>query len=141
MWRGLRSHAATRNYARDSGIDEGYEGIFEVMPAVRPTFETIDSLGALRAEDEQRDADPLDAMIVAIATMLDKSRGEPSPAWHRILYIVTRAGQRMNTADIEMVKSRLEHGKVELHVLGVDFPPSMEPGKLSKQVDTVEVRY
>lgn len=66
----------------------------------------------------------LDALIVAIVSMVDKKHGEPSPAWTRIIYLVVRADVTLNTADTEMIKARLVQDNIQLRVLGIGFPAS-----------------
>lgn len=63
--------------------------------------------------------------------MVDKQHGEPSPAWTRIVYLVTRADVTLNTADVEMIKARLAQESIQLRVMGFDFPASpMQAPKL-----------
>ena len=64
----------------------------------------------------------LDALIVTIVGMMEKNYGEPSPAWTRIVYLVTRADTLLNTADVDTIKARLAQDAIQLRVMGFDFP-------------------
>lgn len=64
---------------------------------------------------------------MALATILAKQYGEPSAAWTRIVYLVTRASTRLNTADVDVIRERLQHSGTQLRVVYVDDAPRGDP--------------
>lgn len=78
--------------------------------------------GRRRVTVRRRLTAALDALIVAVVSMMEKNYGEPSPAWTRIVYLITRADTVLNTADVEMIRTRLTQDAIQLRVMGFDFP-------------------
>lgn len=66
-----------------------------------------------------------DAALEALATALDglltKGHGEPSAAWTRIVYLVTRAHPQMPTHRADALCERLTHSHTQIRVIGVDL--------------------
>ncbi|WFC99118.1 ATP-dependent DNA helicase yku80 [Malassezia yamatoensis] len=120
----------TNNIVRRNGVQEGYEGVDEIWPPSRPTLETLELLSALRPAQKKTLCDPLDALITAIVTMMQKNYGEPSDSWTRVIYLITRADTLLNTADVEMIQERLLQDNIQLRIMGFDFP--VHPMKSTK---------
>ncbi|KAL9933161.1 hypothetical protein V8E36_007879 [Tilletia maclaganii] len=106
----------------------GYEGIDVIWPTAPPTLDTIDIVRKLRAArpgQAAKKADPLDALVVAISTMLNPEQGglrtTNKDTWTRNIYLITDAAERMNRDELESIKDALFNQKVGLKVVGVNF--------------------
>lgn len=69
----------------------------------------------------------LEALSLALDCMLEKGHGEPSAAWTRIVYLVTRAHPQMPTHRADALRDRLAHSQTQLRVIGVDLGAEAPP--------------
>ncbi|WFD19081.1 ATP-dependent DNA helicase yku80 [Malassezia caprae] len=96
-------------------------GAREAWPPARPTLETMHVLHALQPASTPGACDPLEALATALDHLLEKGHGEPSAAWTRIVYLVTRARSSMPADRADALCERLANSHTQLRVIGVDL--------------------
>lgn len=113
---------------------EGYDGVVDVCPAARPDVDILRKIDALRPSqtpsgDRAFVLTAIDALIVAITTMLSPERGETSKAWTRILYLFVRSHAEANTEDVDAIANRLAHDAIELRIMCVPADSALGDAK------------
>ncbi|KAK0531090.1 ATP-dependent DNA helicase yku80 [Tilletia horrida] len=126
----------------------GYEGVDMIWPIKQPNLETIEIVRKLRAakrEDAPKKADPLDALVVAVSTILNPEasglKTSQKDTWTRNIYLITDASQPMDITDVDSIKNSLIEQKIGLKVVGVNFDdelvgfqqPNKHPTKLHNE--------
>ncbi|CAD6975968.1 hypothetical protein A4X06_0g2844 [Tilletia controversa] len=106
----------------------GYEGIDMIWPTNPPNLDTIDLVRKLRATkpgQAEKKADPLDALVVAISTILNPEHNGIGTlqrnTWTRNIYLITDASETMDISEVDKIKSALEEHKIGLKIVGVNF--------------------
>lgn len=103
---------------------EGYLGVDEIVVPDQPTLHTLELVRCLRATTTEEDpfpADPMDALVAAIASICDKAVSGTTDTWSRTIYMITNAMGEMNTDGWIDVQNRMIDQKISLKVIGVDF--------------------
>lgn len=103
---------------------EGYRGVDDIFPPDQPTLQTLEIVRRLRATPAEKNphaADPMDALVAAIAKICDRAVSGTTENWTRTIYIITNAMDEMNTDDFIVVQNRLIDQKISVKVIGVDF--------------------
>ncbi|KAE8246624.1 hypothetical protein A4X13_0g5701 [Tilletia indica] len=105
-----------------------YEGIDMIWPTNPPNLDTIDIMRKLRATkpgEAIKTADPLDALVVAISTILNPDHNGVSSSqrntWTKNIYLITDASERMDKSEVQRIKDALEEHKIGLKIVGVNF--------------------
>ncbi|MCO5590245.1 hypothetical protein L7F22_044214 [Adiantum nelumboides] len=103
---------------------QGYLGVDEIFLPDQPTLHTLELVRCLRATTTQEEpfpADPMDALVAAIASICDKTVSGTTDTWTRTIYIITNAMGEMNTDGFADVQNRMINQKISVKVIGVDF--------------------
>lgn len=111
----------TDNIVVHEGV-EGYAGVVDVCPVRRPDADVLAALDGIQPAPVGTASDAVDALIAAITTMLSKSRGEPSAAWTRVIYLFVRLGVAVDASDLDAISDRLVHARIELRIVVLDTP-------------------
>ncbi|WFD25904.1 ATP-dependent DNA helicase yku80 [Malassezia nana] len=105
----------------------GGSGTHELCAPARPTLETLHAVQQLQRATQAAACDPLEALAEALRWLLEKGHGEPSAAWTRVVYFVTRAHSPLDTTRAEALRHTLTQSHTQLRVIGIDLGSESPP--------------